>query len=167
MALNRINITINSRQYTVVAEEEKPYIEKLCAHINEKVESVLELGKNVMGERPVVLAALNICDEYYKALEANDAIRFDLEVQKEKNKALIKSQSSLQDELDMIQNGQISIDEAAMEAEIASANTKNEEAEKRIKFLEGQIKLLEKKIEEKDAQAKKREQEFLDMIDEK
>lgn len=148
MALNRINITINSRQYTVVAEEEIAYMERLCAHINEKVDSVLEIGKNVMGERPIVLAALNICDEYYKALEANEALRFELEVQKDKNKELAKSKTALQDEIDMLENGQISIDEAAMEAEVKSAKSDLEDANTRIKFLEGQVKLLEKQFEE-------------------
>ena len=35
MAVNRVSITINSRQYTVVAEESREYIERLGEHINE------------------------------------------------------------------------------------------------------------------------------------
>ena len=73
MAVNRVSITINSRQYTVVAEESREYIERLGEHINEKVKNVLNGGQNVLGERPIVLAALNICDEYFKALESDDS----------------------------------------------------------------------------------------------
>ena len=39
MAVNRVSITINSRQYTVVAEESREYIERLGEHINEKVKN--------------------------------------------------------------------------------------------------------------------------------
>ena len=68
MAVNRVSITINSRQYTVVAEESREYIERLGEHINEKVKNVLNGGQNVLGERPIVLAAFNICYYYLKAL---------------------------------------------------------------------------------------------------
>ena len=47
MAVNRVSITINSRQYTVVAEESREYIERLGEHINEKVKNVLNGGQNV------------------------------------------------------------------------------------------------------------------------
>ena len=49
MAVNRVSITINSRQYTVVAEESREYIERLGEHINEKVKNVLNGGQNVLG----------------------------------------------------------------------------------------------------------------------
>ena len=79
MAVNRVSITINSRQYTVVAEESREYIERLGEHINEKVKNVLNGGQNVLGERPIVLAALNICDEYFKALESDDSVKVEIE----------------------------------------------------------------------------------------
>lgn len=167
MAVNKINFTINSRRYTVVAEESTEYIEKLCNHINEKVENVLHGGQNVMGERPIVLAALNICDEYYKTLEKNEALNADLEAQKDRNRRLNKSAGALQDEIDMLQSGQMSIDEAAMEAEVKSAKDELDEANKQIKFLEGHIKNLENKIGEWQERYEKREKEFLEMIDEK
>ena len=49
MAVNRVSITINSRQYTVVAEESREYIKRLCENINEKVKKVLNGCKNVHG----------------------------------------------------------------------------------------------------------------------
>lgn len=75
MAVNKLTFTINSRQYTVVAEESTEYLERLCSHVNEKVENVLRGGQNIMGERPIVLAALNICDEYYKKSEEVSALK--------------------------------------------------------------------------------------------
>ena len=57
---NRINITINSRIYTVVADEDTEYLKSLGDYINDKVNLVLREGNHVMGEKPIVLAALNI-----------------------------------------------------------------------------------------------------------
>lgn len=82
MPVNRVTLTINSRQYTVVAEESKEYIEKLCNHINEKVSEVRKGGQNILGERPVVLAALNICDEYFKAQTEVKRLEEELETYK-------------------------------------------------------------------------------------
>lgn len=150
MPVNRINFTINSRQYTVVAEESVEYIEKLCNHINEKVVNVLQDGHNVMGERPIVLAALNICDEYYKSLEEIEALKADLSLQQDRNRRLAKSADDLQNELDIMHSGQVSLDEAAAD----SAKNELNIANNRIKQLEGQIKSLEHRIGEMKAAQK-------------
>ena len=70
--MNKVNITINSRIYTVVADEEERYIRRLCDYVNEKVNLVINEGNHIMGERPLVLAALNICDEYFKLLDTSE-----------------------------------------------------------------------------------------------
>lgn len=165
MAVNKINFTINSRQYTVVAEESVEYIEKLCNHINEKVENVISGGQNVLGERPLVLAALNICDEYYKKSEACEALEEAVNTLREKNRRLSDDADKLKDELDITKSGQIFIDEAAMRAEVDDANGKLSNANSQIKFLEGQVKKLEGKIRELEARDRRREQDFLDLID--
>lgn len=165
MSVNKITFVINSRSYTVVAEETPEYLEKLCSHVNEKVENVLRGGQNIMGERPLVLAALNICDEYYKQLEENDTLKGKTAELKEKNSRLEREAENAQDELDMVKSGQVSIDEAAMRAEVSDANEKLNGANNRIKFLEGQVKSLKEKIVKLEERDKKREQDFLDLID--
>ena len=82
--MNKVTVTINSRQYTVIAEESEEYIEALAEHINEKVSGVLESVSNVMGERPLILAALNICDEYFKVNEAGYTVNEQLKACTEK-----------------------------------------------------------------------------------
>lgn len=127
MAVNRVTLTINSRQYTVVADESKEYIEKLCNHINEKVAEVRKGGQNVLGERPVVLAALNICDEYFKTLEISKK-------QEEELEAYRLQLSRLQ-----LAPQQMTIDGSGSKSEIDAAN-------RRIKFLEEHVKELENKL---------------------
>lgn len=165
MAINKVALTINSRQYTVIAEENTEYIERLGNHINEKVETVIRGGQNVMGERPVVLAALNICDEYFKSLEAGEVYKEQAKRQSEKNLKLQHALKDLQREVEMLKNGQMSIDETAMKAEVTSAKNELEDANNKIKFLEGHITGLESKLKILEAKYAEREKEILEMIE--
>ncbi len=165
MAVNRISLTINSRQYTVVAEENAEYLERLGNHINEKVETVLRGGQNVMGERPIVLAALNICDEYFKSLDACELAKEQSQLYSEKNRQLQHSVKAMRKEIDMLKGGQLSIDETAIQAEIAHAKNELDDANSKIKFLEGHITTLEKQIKDLQAKLVSQEQEMLELID--
>lgn len=165
MGVNKVTFTINSRQYTVVADASVEYIERLCNHINEKVENVLRGGQNIMGERPVVLAALNICDEYYKSTEAIELLQDKMNTINEKNQKLQRKVHELNRELEDANSNQISIDETAMKAEVSSAKNELEEANSQIKFLEGHVKILENKIKELEKKYDDREKEVLEMIE--
>ncbi len=165
MSVNKVTFTVNSRQYTVVADESVEYLEQLCAHINEKVENVLREGQNIMGERPIVLAALNICDEYYKEIAAGKANKSQIKELEEQKKQLNHKLRELEKELEKAESDQISIDETAMKAEVSSVHEELDDANNKIKFLEGHIKTLEKKLEEEKTRYDMRELEFLDMID--
>ena len=145
MAVNRVSITINSRQYTVVAEESREYIERVGEHINEKVKNVLNGGQNVLGERPIVLAALNICDEYFKALESDDSVKVEIEKLNSKIDNL-KENDSLKRELDDAKSGQVTIDETELNAELTSTKKDLETANKNNKTLEETIKSLKEKL---------------------
>lgn len=167
-----VAVTINSRKYDVVADESVEYIEMLGEHVNEKVDLVLRGGRNIMGERPVVLAALNICDEYFKVQEAGRLMKEQLQTSTDKltaaqseNKKLKNENKKLKAELEEAESNQITIDETAIKAETANAKKQLEEAETQIKFLEGQIELLEDKLKKMEKDYAAREQEILEMID--
>ncbi len=159
--MTKTAVTINSRRYDVVAEESAEYIEKLAAHINEKVELVLRGGKNIIGERPIVLAALNICDEYFKLRDDRRASSANSE-----NRRLKAEIKKLRAELNaQNEDNQISIDETEIKAEKTDAANKLDKASAQIKFLEGQVTLLEGKLKKMEEDYAAREQEILDMID--
>lgn len=141
MAVNRVSITINSRQYTVVAEESREYIERLGEHINEKVKNVLNGGQNVLGERPIVLAALNICDEYFKALESDDSVKVEIEKLNSKIDNLKKENDSLKRELEDAKSGQVTIDETELNAELTSIKKTLKQQIKTIKLLKKLLKV--------------------------
>lgn len=168
MALNRVNLIINSRMYTIVSEESPEYMAKLGEHVNEKIGLVLQDGKNIMGERPIVLAALNICDEYYKLAEPKAGTPgFDKRIaaMQEDIKKLRAENANLRHELDEAQSAQVTMAETEAIAQSAAMQKELEEAQTQIKFLEGQIKRMEEKIEQVKEQYRKREDGLLNMFD--
>ncbi len=157
--MNRINITINSRVYTVVANEEEAYLKRLCDYVNEKVKLVLNEGMHVMGEKPLVLAALNICDEYFKLLDSaapmeNMSEVIALNKQLEAEIRELKKDSGKEQEI---------IDE--LKSERAFAEKLCEEAEEKVKFLEGQISLMETRLKKQRSEFAIKERELLSMLE--
>ncbi len=111
--MNKVVLTINSRKYNVVAKESTEYIEALGAHINEKIEKVIQSGSNTLGERPLVLAALNICDEYFKVQEAGTLLNEQmqrctqkLEEQMEQNQRLANENKQLRERMESMRRNQ-------------------------------------------------------------
>lgn len=159
--MNRINMTINSRIYTVVAEEEEAYLKRLCDYVNEKVKLVISEGTHVMGEKPLVLAALNICDEYFKLLD---------EAAPAKNiSEIIAKNKQLEAELRELRKDGDSAAEKIEELKSNAALTERmfDETEEKVKFLEGQIKVLETRIKQQRGEFAIREKELLDMLESK
>lgn len=175
MPLNKVKLTINSRLYTVVSEESSDYIEMLGAHVNEKVDAVVKAGKNIMGERPIVLAALNICDEYYKLMAENT----DIEAEKigklnSENQSLKDTISNLRDEnknlkqeLEDIEAGQVTIAQTEAIAKSIELQQELTEAENQIKFLQGQITVLKEKNEKMKQECDRRINDILESFDPK
>ncbi len=147
MSINRVSITINSRQYTVVAAESEEYIQRLGNHINEKVETVLKGGQNIMGERPVVLAAFNICDEYFKSAQEVEELKGQVKQTSDRNDYLDQKVYDLKKQIEEMGSAQISMDEAALKAERAASQKELNDAKSQIKLLEGQVRSLEAKLQ--------------------
>ena len=159
--MTKLNITINSRVYTVVADEEIEYLERLCNYVNDKVKLVINEGNHVMGEKPVVLAALNICDEYFKLLDAS--------APQEKFSEVISKNRQLEEEIRDLkkdsERAEEKLNEYKENAELAEGMLG--EAEEKVKFLEGQISALEGKIKKQRGEFAIRERELLDMLESK
>jgi cell division protein ZapA len=156
---NRINITINSRVYTVVADEETEYLKRLGDYINDKVSIVLSEGQHVMGEKPLVLAALNICDEYFKLL--------DNSAPADKLSDLLTENKRLEGEIREMKKAEERNIEKESETKDELFLTKKmlNEAEEQIKFLEGQITLKETQLRKQRSEFAIREKELLDMLE--
>ena len=67
MEKNKLSVTIGGRMYTLVSDESREYMQELSDYVNASVSKVINNNPSLMGEKPLVLAALNICDELFKA----------------------------------------------------------------------------------------------------
>ncbi len=88
----KVTVTINGQEYNLVAAEDASYMKKVGAHVDEKIQEMLESGK-ISTADAAVLAALNIADEYYKSVDAAENLRGQIKSLMEENGDL-KSQLS-------------------------------------------------------------------------
>ncbi len=70
---NKVTVTIADREYHLVAAEDASYMEKVAAHVDAKIAEVAASG--VSTSDAVILAALNLADEYFKEVEAGEKLR--------------------------------------------------------------------------------------------
>lgn len=121
---NRVSMVINGRMYTIVSAESTEYMQKLAGHINEKVELVRKQGINILGERPIILAALNICDEYYKALMGGRDYSGQLEELNRKMNDIVDENKHLRE---LLNESQFEIDIQTMQDKFTELMKRNEE----------------------------------------
>lgn len=74
---NRITVTIAGTDYTFTATESHSYMQKVAAHVSEKMNAIMEHGK-ISRMDAAVLAAANITDELYKEQAASENLRNQL-----------------------------------------------------------------------------------------
>lgn len=74
---NRVTMNICGEEYTLVAEENAAYMEKVGSLVDEKMTEVME-SAHVGRTDAAVLAALNMADELLKAQEASENLRRQL-----------------------------------------------------------------------------------------
>ena len=85
--MNRVNVTISGRAYTILAEESKEYMDRVAELVNSKISEAHE-NADLTVEQASVLAAINIADECLKAQEQADSIRDQLQTYIEETRHL-------------------------------------------------------------------------------
>ena len=100
---NRVTVGIAGQEYTLVATEDKGYVEKVAAHVDAKVQEVLDEAK-VSVVDGAVLAAVNIADEYFKEVEAAENLRRQLKEYLEEATKLKLELSEAKREIFKLQN---------------------------------------------------------------
>ena len=100
---NKVTVTINDQEYTLVASEDAAYMTKVAALVDAKMREVMQSGK-ISSADAAVLAALNVADDYYKAQEAAENLRKQIKDSLEENKALNLELSKARQEIFKLQN---------------------------------------------------------------
>ncbi|MCX7714834.1 MAG: cell division protein ZapA [Clostridia bacterium] len=63
---SRVVVTINGKEYTIVAAESREYIVELSEYVNKRIKEICDHNASLNTEKASILTALNLCDDYYK-----------------------------------------------------------------------------------------------------
>ncbi|MBP3360985.1 MAG: cell division protein ZapA [Clostridia bacterium] len=126
MEKNRLTVTINGRMYTLVSEETPEYMDEISAYVNEKVAEVKKNNPGLLGERPIVLAALNICDEYLKAEKGGKLL---LDKASRKYDEIVAENKELRG---LLNDSEYEIDIAALRHQLENANNEIARLKKKL-----------------------------------
>lgn len=100
---NKITVSINDQEYTLVASEDAAYMEKVAKHVDEKVRKIRAGGK-IASADAAILAALNMADEYFKGQEAGENLRAQMKELLDETAALKLELSEAKREIFKLQN---------------------------------------------------------------
>ena len=99
---NKVTVTIDDQEYTLVASEDAAYMKKVAAYVSGKVAELRQGGK-VSSADAAILAALNMADEYFKGQEAAEALRGQIKTYLEEAKDLENQLSECKREIFKLQ----------------------------------------------------------------
>ena len=102
MKNNKVTVTIAGVSYNLVSEEDTAYMEKVAAHVDEKVRELD--GSGISTTEAGVLAALNIADEYFKSMDAAENLRAQIKGFLEESADLKNQLSKAKQEIFKLQN---------------------------------------------------------------
>ncbi len=100
---NRIAVTIDGREYTIIAAEEAEYVQKVAAHVDSQIKTVIE-GSRVSSVDGATLAAMNIADQYFREMQASENLRRQLKEYLEEGAKQKLEISELKREIFKLQN---------------------------------------------------------------
>lgn len=72
---NKVTVTIGRKEYTIIAEESTDYILSVTSELNGRISQVSDTNSGLGPEKSMILAALNLCDDYLKMRQTNTALQ--------------------------------------------------------------------------------------------
>lgn len=75
MAKNKVVVSIASKEYTILSSEPETYLQMVARHLDKKITEIAFSNNQLTMQMSVVLAAINVADEYFKSLETSDNLR--------------------------------------------------------------------------------------------
>ena len=100
---NRVTVTIDGREYNIIAAEDEAYVRKVAAHVDEQAKAVIQSSR-VSSVDGITLAAMNIADQYYKEQAASENLRRQLKEYLEEGAKQKLEISELKREIFKLQN---------------------------------------------------------------
>lgn len=95
---HKITLTIGDQRLTIVAQEDEAYVRKVAALVDARLGEIQQGGRMSL-VNAVLLAAMNIADDYYKSLEGAENLRSQLRQYLETSSRLQMENDELRREL--------------------------------------------------------------------
>ncbi|MGA2957027.1 MAG: cell division protein ZapA [Thermodesulfobacteriota bacterium] len=87
---NLVSVEILGREYTVKSDEGEERVKKIAEYVNEKLKRISEGTKTVSTLNVAILAAMEIANEYFEALEGHSSLTQKVEKMEVKSGRLIE-----------------------------------------------------------------------------
>jgi len=100
---NRVTVTIADQQYTLIADQEADAVQKIAAHVDTRVREVLQ-GSHLSMADSAILASMNIAEELFKEMDANENLRRQLKDYLEEGAKVKQELSEAKREIFRLQN---------------------------------------------------------------
>ncbi len=72
--MENITITILGKEYSIKSDVEKESLNKIAGHLNRKVDEIIKTAKTATVHNVLILAAMNIADEYFREKNLNQEL---------------------------------------------------------------------------------------------
>ncbi|MBQ9535260.1 MAG: cell division protein ZapA [Clostridia bacterium] len=72
--LNRVIVTIDGFDYTVISEDEEAHIRRSAELVDQSIQEI-KRSSTLASLPAAVLAAMNIADKYYRVVDSGDGLR--------------------------------------------------------------------------------------------
>ncbi len=93
----KVNVRIFGSDYTIIGAESEEYINKVCFSVDKKMREIA-VNPALKPMKISVLAAVNICDEYYKLKTMYERVSAELKKSKDEIAALQSEKIAFEEE---------------------------------------------------------------------
>ncbi len=87
---NLVRVEIMGREYNIRSDEREERVKKIAQHVDEKLRKISEVSKTTSTLNAAILAAMDIANEYFDALEGRTHLRQRVEEIETKSSRLIE-----------------------------------------------------------------------------
>ena len=72
--MENVTITILGKEYSIKSDVEKESLDRIASHLNKKVDEIMKTTRTVAAHNVLILAAMNIADEYFREKNLNQEL---------------------------------------------------------------------------------------------
>jgi len=85
-----VRVEIMGREYNIRSDEGEERVKKIAQYVDEKLRKISEVSKTTSSLNAAILAAMDIANEYFEALEGHTHLRLRVEEIETKSSRLLE-----------------------------------------------------------------------------